>query len=432
MILKIYFFVFIPKRHDSSVPCTSKHLSPLNSKPRIFKSHRFIYRWLLNFLSDLNVSLSRASFPIATKKLSPLGILLFSILSVAENPAGKKAVHPAEIKPAPLSDPIIYPEGRWPSWFLSKDQNPQKWAVLPTYSHNSTYGHIGGGRFFIYPSGNTGYYTSLETLISQELFFETHWNYQYWKKNGDQFAFTALYNGFSEPYYGEGPDTKPEDRKDLHRDKIHISAEYIYRIKSKLYGGAFFGFDYRKENTPNPIHEREQVFSMGLLVRYDSRDNYFNASQGEYYQLKFWTLFPSPNPVFVEGSAQLFFPLYKKHWILAGKVSAGVSLLHFAPYLFRFALGGPKQLRGYRQNRFRGEKYYLSQTELRYTPWPFLTTAVFFDVGSAGDTWPLPPRYAFGGGLRFGLPPDYNKKIRVEVGFGQDQYNVIVNFGHPF
>ena len=261
---------------------------------------------------------------------------------------------------------------------------------------------------------------------------KTNFTYQYWRENGDQFALIAFYDGFNEAYYGEGPHTRPEDRQNIPIDKVHVSVEYISRIRSRLHGGAFFGFDYRQERAETPLHNQEQIFSTGFLVRYDSRNNYFNTTRGEYYELRSWLLLPFPSPLFIKGSAKLFFPLYKDYFVLAGQVSGGTSLLHPSPYLFRFALGGPQKLRGYRQNRFRGEKYYLSQIELRYTPWPFLSTVVFFDVGSAGDSFPLPPRYAFGGGLRVGLPPDYNKKMRVEVGFSQDQYNIIASFGHPF
>ncbi len=337
-----------------------------------------------------------------------------------------------EVSNGPVAEPVVEVDSQWPSWFLFQDNNPQKWAVLPVYSHNSTYGHITGGRFFVYPAGNTGYYTSLEGAVSQNLFFESSFTYQYWRENGDQFSFTALYDGFSEPYYGEGPNTKPGDRQDIPTDKIHVRAEYISHLRSHLHGGAFFGFDYRKEEGARPVHEQEQFLSGGFLLQYDSRDNYFNATKGEYYELKSWVLFPLPSPVFLNGEVQLFLPLYKKYWVLAGRASLGTSLLHSAPYLFRFALGGPNKLRGYRQNRFRGDKYYLSQVEMRYTPWPFLTVAGFFDMGSAGDVFDLPSRYSFGGGLRFGLPPDYNKKMRVEVGFGHDQYNIVAGFGHPF
>lgn len=318
-----------------------------------------------------------------------------------------------------------------PSWFTVRDDNPQKWALVPSYSRNSTYDHIFGGRFFVYPAGNTGYYTSLQANFNRDLFFYTAFTYKYWMENGDQFDSIVSYNGFSEPYYGEGHQTRPEDRKDIPIYKVHIQAEYVSKIRSDLYGGAFFRFDHRKEKGGVELFPRELIVSGGLLLRYDSRDNLFNPNWGEYYQVRSFLLSRMPSPVFLEGDVRFFFSLLD-NFVLALHGAGGLTFLNPSSHLFRFPLGGPDLLRGYRLNRFRGENYYLSQTELRYTPLKFLTVVGFFDFGQANDTLSFSPRYSFGGGLRFGLPPDYNKKIRAEVGIGEDQYNIVVSFGHPF
>lgn len=329
-----------------------------------------------------------------------------------------------------------------PSWFTSGDDNNQKWAVFPSYSHNSTYGHILGGRFFIYPVDDTGYYTSLESAVSMDLFFSTAFSYKYWRENGDQFDLVTLYDGFSEPYYGEGSETKAEDRKDIPIHKIYMRMEYVSRIYESFYGGAFIRFDYRKEKESEleELFPQELVLSGGFLARYDSRNDYFNPTEGEYYQVQSWLLSTMPSPVLLEGDIRLFFSLMED-FVVALRGMAGLTFLNPSSHLFRFSLGGSNMLRGYRLNRFRGENYYLSQTELRYTILKFITVAGFFDFGSANDEMFRPPRYSFGGGLRFGLPPDYNKKIRVEFGIGLgteeqqynvDQFNIIVSFGHPF
>ena len=317
--------------------------------------------------------------------------------------------------------------------YRNRQQN-SKWAVVPSYSRNATYGHILGGRFFIYPTGQTGYYTALESAVSEDLFFSSSFNYKYWRQNGDQFHFTVNYNGFSEPYYGEGSQTRPQDREDLPIHQVQAYTEYVSKLIAdfNLYAGIFFRFDHRKEKEGGV--ERfpwELVASGGFLARYDSRNDYFNTTSGEYYELKSWMLSRSLSPVFLSAEIRLFFPILE-NLIFSARGKAGWTFLHPSSYLFRFSLGGPDTLRGYRLNRFRGENYYLSQTELRYTLWKFLTVAGFFDFGSADDKLFLAPRYSFGGGLRFGLPPDYNKKIRVEVGVGEDQYNIVVSFGHPF
>ncbi len=319
-----------------------------------------------------------------------------------------------------------------PSWFTASDDNLQKWAIVPSYSRNATYGHIFGGRFFIYPVGKTGYYISLEGSVSEDLFFSNSFSYKYWRKNGDQFRFIVDYNGFSEPYYGEGSQTRPEDREDLPVHKIQAYMEYVSKIAWDIYGGLFFQFDHRKEKGGGVVRfPWEFLFSGGFLARYDSRDDYFNPTRGGYYEIRSWMISRTPSPVFLEGDIRLFFSLWS-NLVLVTRAAGGWTFLYPSSYLFRFSLGGPDHLRGFRLNRFRGENYYLSQTELRYTVWKFLTVAGFFDFGTVNTELFLPPRYSFGGGLRFGLPPDYNKKIRVEFGMGEDQYNIVVSFGHPF
>ena len=37
-----------------------------------------------------------------------------------------------------------------------------------------------------------------------------------------------------------------------------------------------------------------------------------------------------------------------------------------------------------------------------------------------------------GGGLRFGLPPDYSVRLRFDVGFGHDEWGVFFAFNEAF
>ena len=94
--------------------------------------------------------------------------------------------------------PVLSLAGGGPSWFTSHDSSSQKWAVMPVYRRNSTYGHMLGGRFFIYPAGNTGYYTSLSVVTNRELFLSTTFSYQYWRENGDQLDIIIDYDGITE------------------------------------------------------------------------------------------------------------------------------------------------------------------------------------------------------------------------------------------
>ena len=79
---------------------------------------------------------------------------------------------------------------------------------------------------------------------------------------------------------------------------------------------------------------------------------------------------------------------------------------------YRYRLGGPNILRGYNVNRFRGDDYYLQQTELWCPLWKLFGGAACVGFGDAGDNQFTNPklaygvwRMAYGVGLRIGLPP---------------------------
>ena len=369
-------------------------------------------------------------------KIKNLSFLLFWIgLGIGGLPLGHSTsaeMGDQKQEEAVLTTDSVIEKASGPSWFTSSADTRHKWAIFPNYERNTTYGHIFGARVFAYPVEDTGYYTALQASVSEEFFWDTAFSYKYWKKNGDQFDLIAFYNGFSEAYYGEGMDTQPSDREDIPIHKGHLRLEYVYRVIDFLYGGLFFQFDYRAEKAQTKKFPDELVASMGGLIRYDSRDNIFNPQRGEYYQARVWLNSRLTSPLFLDGEVRLFFPVVKKV-VVALRGMAGITLLNPSSHLFRFSLGGPYLLRGYTLNRFRGENYWLSQLELRHTPWKWLTLTGFFDIGSIWDESPLPPpRYGFGGSLRLGLPPDYNKKIRIEIGKGGEKYNFTISFNHPF
>ena len=320
------------------------------------------------------------------------------------------------------------------SWFLKQDDKLQKFAFIPSYYRNATYGHRGGVRFFVYPSGDHGYYTSFSGELSEDLFFSAKYSYRYWMKTGSQWKFLLEYDAFPDPYYGEGSQTLAKDRKDIPVHNLESYLEYVQKVNKVLFAGVFLKFMQRAEKEKPVQFPGEWVLTPGVLLRYDSRDNYFNPTKGEYYQVSAWTVPQKNKPFFMQGDLRLFLPIASEKLILALRGEAGHTFLKSSSYLLRFHLGGQDKLRGFRLNRFHGEKYYLADIELRYSPWSFMTLAGFFSLGSAEmrEQDFRTPRYSYGGGVRFGLPPDYNKKIRIEWGKGEDQTNFVVAFGHPF
>ena len=337
-----------------------------------------------------------------------------------------------------------------PSWMFSKDKKKQKLGLVPSYYRNATFEHIGSLRLFVYPTGDIGYYTALDARLSKDLFFSSSYSYQRWLENGSQLDFFAGYDGFHDFYYGQGSHTTPEDQQIIPSNKWSSQLEYVFKIGPSTFTGLFVQFLYRKEKDKQKVFSDEWTFGGGVLLRFDSRDNYFNPHKGEYYEIRTWARTKWPTPIFLEGDMRLFFPFAEDNLVMAVRFKGGTTFVKSSSYLFRFHLGGPDSLRGFRLNRFHGEQYYLSQLELRYTPFSFLSFVVFCDVGAAAMKKSFvnnfsnmnneeqkkfdlsKARYSYGGGVRLGLPPDYNKKIRIEFGKGEDQTNFVVAFGHPF
>ena len=338
-----------------------------------------------------------------------------------------------------------------PSWLFSKDDSKQKFGIIPSYYRNATFSHIGSLRLFVYPTGDIGYYTALDARLSRDLFFSTSYSYQKWMKNDSQLNFSAQYDGFHDFYYGKGSHTTPKDQQIIPSNKWSSQLEYVFQFSPSTFTGLFVQFLYRKEKDELKIFSDQWAFAGGVLLRFDSRDDYFNPSKGEYYEIRTWVQTKWSTPVFLEGDIRLFFPFAEDNLVMAMRFKGGTTFVKSSSYLFRFNLGGADTLRGFRLNRFHGEQYYLSQLELRYTPISFLSFVIFADVGAAAmkksfaekkisnmteeekEVFDLSkPRYSYGGGVRFGLPPDYNKKIRIEFSWGEDQTNFVIAFGHPF
>lgn len=100
--------------------------------------------------------------------------------------------------------------------------------------------------------------------------------------------------------------------------------------------------------------------------------------------------------------------------------------------MFKYRLGGTDGLAGYYDNRFRGKKYYLQNTEIRYPIWKLFSGALSLSFGDITDESFTNPKLAYGFGIRIGLPPDWVSKIRIDFLYGRDQYGLFVDFGDTF
>lgn len=99
-------------------------------------------------------------------------------------------------------------------------------------------------------------------------------------------------------------------------------------------------------------------------------------------------------------------------------------------------LGGADLLRGYLNNRFRGDAFTAATGELRIPIWSFISGAAFTEAGRVflleGEDDGPAIGMTSGFGLRFGLPPDGLIKLRFDAGFARDGWGLFFKFGEAF
>ena len=340
------------------------------------------------------------------------------------------------------------------SWFLSEKESSHKWMALPYYRRSKTLGHIAGGRVFVYPLKDQGLYFSLSAEGGAKTFtregiktygLKSHLIYRVQKS---EWRMKADWEFSSDPYYKQNS----SDYLDIPVQKKYITAEYSKKLHKRLQPGFFIEFQERTEELSEScslirgnkkiekltgscqgFSPKDLGASAGLFLRSDTRDNIFNPSEGYLFQtfVKGAYEFQSQPWIFqIESKARWIFSILEaERWIFS--LSGGWSWSQKEiPYIFQFKLGGLDTLRGYLRGRFHSGEYYLMQAEFHYPVFKWLKPLFFTDLGNV--SWKKTPYASIGTGFRVLFPPNYEKQIRIEFGWGKDQNNIVVAFAHPY
>ena len=167
---------------------------------------------------------------------------------------------------------------------------------------------------------------------------------------------------------------------------------------------------FRKENLKKQkkrYFEDENFLFPKATAGYDSRDSWENAKKGQYHQVSFGCALRENGACLVEGDFRFYFPVHDRA-CLALRGFAGRSFFNGLTYSLAYRLGGSKVFRGFAYNRFRGDRVYFAQSELRADLWKeILSGALFFEGGKVASRGERLPglRWDYGVGLRFGIPP---------------------------
>ncbi|MEN6642988.1 MAG: BamA/TamA family outer membrane protein [Armatimonadia bacterium] len=196
-----------------------------------------------------------------------------------------------------------------------------------------------------------------------------------------------------------------------------------------------------------PLHPGGRLASLTLGWTKDTRNLIANPTNGGYSSLSFEQAgrFLGGQTTFekVQAEQRFYWPLPNKRDVVAARISGGAAFGDL-PLFESFSMGGANTLRGYEEDRFRGEKMLLLNVEYRRPLSDRLTAVGFVDVGDAfGGQFPtivpgfsvpaddqnLTAHVGAGVGLRVVTPIG---PIRLDFGWGEDGSQAHFSFGHTF
>lgn len=339
-----------------------------------------------------------------------------------------------------------------PVW---SDQPPQKgWLALPIFFYTPETGFAGGAGALFYRNFEVGdntrsnqvggavIYTQNNQLTVginyQQYFFQDHWILNV----------NSSYRKFPDKYWGIGPHTAEDQEEEYTPQEIELKTELSARVAHNYFLGPCLWFSHQQIlccEKPGQINysypfenDPVQLFSVGFVSLYDSRDNPFRPTRGTYLLFRPYLirteLGSTYNFSLIELDLRQFFSPLHNHvlaWQTHNYVTRGQVPFQYLP-----RLGGGQMMRGYYEGRFRDKLYTSVQAEYRSPLWWKLGGVAFFSLGQvAPDLGQLSTdnlKYAGGVGIRFLFRPEDGVNLRMDIGWSPEDVNIYLNISEAF
>lgn len=319
------------------------------------------------------------------------------------------------------------------------------YSFAPVVGYDPTYHLLLGGAVFrgepTLPASNT----SLILVGTLKGNFAGQGVFKAWDTTDNFLIVDIGAQNFFDAYYGEGNNTRPSGLSKIDKFKLTVETSVWHRWDRQMSTGLYTEMRYRKENgidgdPTRRLFGNEFTPIVGVAMLFDKRDHEVDTHSGTYLLAK---LDVGPKELSSGNNAQSFLRvqadarafLPATEWlVLGGQLGVG-SAFGDPGYLYRFALGGDKLLRGYETNRLRGSGYYLVQGEARARLIEWMSVVLFSGIGDVADQRFSDlgtPKLTGGLGLRIGLPPDFVAKARLDVGIASDQISFYLSFNEAF
>jgi outer membrane protein assembly factor BamA len=315
-------------------------------------------------------------------------------------------------------------------------------SLAPILAYEPTFGLIYGGAIFLDRPIAPQYRFHTRLALSTENEYSVLFDLTKWVEKNTYFRLEVEWDNFARPYYGEGMDTSPDDDILLEGPVSRVLYFLKFMENGKISMGPFL--DYRGaeqeevEGTGVAVPEYdEKTLGLGVRFFYDNRDSHLSPTSGVFDTL---TIRYVPDSLSTFKGSDTFFQAEVDHRLFyspaPGTVLAG--RLHLAgswgdpSYQYRYSLGGAYELKGFFNNRFRGDSLYVVQGEVRQDLFWIFSGAAFAEVGEVTDSRFGSPETSYGGGFRMTLPPDHVAKVRIDFAWARDQKSIYLIFGETF
>lgn len=334
-----------------------------------------------------------------------------------------------------------------------------KFLIIPTFFVTPEVGLAYGvsGSFAFKTSFNKDSLT--RTSIIQGIGFLTtrHQNVQaidatiYFPKENYILLGQLAHSYFPDRFWGLGPDTKDKPFEHYIYEQYFINPHLKKKIADHMWFGALYEFQsvykisgYPENGKFDTAHfegkKKYEVSGAGLSLSYDTRNTTFWPSKGILITSQFTEfrkeLQSDYNLLKWITDVRYFYELTKNHHILAMQFY-NYQTYGQTPLRELSAFGGPNNMRGFYQGRFRANSMITFISEYRLPIYGRFSSIFFGGVGDVYDHYSDLSmnnlKFSYGAGLRFSILPKEKLNIRVDYGYSS-KFNrgIYVTFGECF
>jgi outer membrane protein assembly factor BamA len=255
----------------------------------------------------------------------------------------------------------------------------------------------------------------------------------YFPKEKYIFLFQSSHSYFPDRFWGIGPNTKDKPWEQYSFDQFYCSPHLKKRITNRLFTGALYEFQtvfnqtYKigsNFDTSNFVGKSKyHVSGVGLSVTYDSRNLTFWPSKGVFINSQFTHYsrftFSDYNLLKWISDIRYFKKIYQSH-ILAFQFY-NYRTFGNTPLKELASFGGPNNMRGFYQGRYRAKSMITLIMEYRMKIVGRFSACFFGGMGevysSRKDISISNLNYSYGGGLRFALLEKEMLNLRIDYGY---------------